>query len=228
MTSNFYLLAAQLPLLQGLGADVLLDWQSEHVLRVVTVDADEGVIIGQGDTCQTLTFLAEGSLERITVSPQWTLTETLHAPAVIEEEALWSLGRRYRHTYRSCSEARLLVASKDQVMRTMIHNQIFRMNLLMRLSTRLERAGGKEKVEKVEKSKEGKILSFVESISTTPSYPKSLKIKMTTLASILEERRLTISNALHSLEKQGIVELQREKIIIYRRVFFNHNPKLIR
>ena len=126
----YYSLLSSLPLLQGIGADVLLDWQERHVMRIVSVERDEGVVIGQGEYCRTLAMLMEGEMECCLKTGDWELYETISAGQVIEEEAVWSLSQRYARSYRATTDARMLVVSREHVMRTLMQNEIFRINAL--------------------------------------------------------------------------------------------------
>ena len=81
----YYSSLSSLPLLQGIGADVLLDWQERHVMRIVSVEKDEGVVIGQGEYCRTLSMLMEGEMECSMTADDWKLTERIYAGQVILE-----------------------------------------------------------------------------------------------------------------------------------------------
>ena len=138
-TSDLYLQVTALPLLQGISAEDILHMQERGALRIVSMEPEEGDIIQHGQHCRTLTMLMEGTLSCTTNGEDWTLVEEIHAPAIIEEEALWSLSQTYNHTYCPTSEGHLLVIDRGHMMQTMLYNDIFRINLLTRMSTRLER-----------------------------------------------------------------------------------------
>jgi CRP-like cAMP-binding protein len=137
--------------------------------------------------------------------------EEIHAPAIIEEEALWSLSQTYNHTYSPTSEGRLLVIDRRHMMQTMLHNDVFRINLLTRMSTRLERNYHNSQLPSPD-SIQQKIERFVQNISCTSTWPKRLHIKMTTLADIVGETRLQVSKALRQMEAKGQISLTREQI----------------
>lgn len=210
-TSDLYLRVTALPLLQGISAEDILHMQERGALRIVSMEPEEGDIIQHGQHCRTLTMLMEGTLACTTEGEDWTLVEEIHAPAIIEEEALWSLSQTYNHTYCPTSEGHLLVIDRGHMMQTMLYNDIFRINLLTRMSTRLERNYHSGQLPPPDSIAQ-KIVRFVQDISCTTAWPKRLRIKMTTLARIMGETRLQVSKALRQMETEGQVSLSREQI----------------
>lgn len=210
-TSDLYLQVTALPLLQGISAEDILHMQERGALRIVSMEPEEGDIIQHGQHCRTLTMLMEGTLACTTEGEDWTLVEEIHAPAIIEEEAMWSLSQTYNHTYCPTSEGHLLVIDRHHVMQTMLQNDIFRINLLTRMSTRLERNYHSGQLPPPDNIAQ-KIVRFVQGISCTTICPKRLRIKMTTLAGIMGETRLQVSKALRQMEAEGQVTLAREQI----------------
>jgi CRP-like cAMP-binding protein len=214
-TSDLYLRVTALPLLQGISAEDILHMQERGALRIVSMEPEEGDIIQHGQHCRTLTMLMEGTLSCTTNGEDWTLVEEIHAPAIIEEEAMWSLSQTYNHTYCPKSEGHLLVIDRRHMMQTMLHNDIFRINLLTRMSTRLERNYHNNQLPPPDSIAQ-KIERFVKDISCTTTWPKRMRIKMTTLAAIMGETRLQVSKALRQMEAKGQVSLSREQIIFLR------------
>lgn len=212
--SDFYIQATSIPLLQGLSAEHILQMQERGALRIVSMEPEEGDIVVEGQYCKTLILLMDGTVACTTRGEGWTLTEEIHAPEVIEEEALWSLSRTYRHTYTPLSDGRMIVVEHGHVMHTLMHHEIFRINLLTRMSTRLER---KEAITlpSATHTVEQKIMHFIRSISHTATFPKSIQIKMLTLADIVDETRLNVSRALRSLQDRGLVTLTRGHITVH-------------
>lgn len=216
--SDFYLKVTTLPLLQGVSAEQILHMQERGAFRIVSVEPEEGYIIRSGQHCNTLTMLMEGSLMCISAGNEWTLEEEIHAPAVIEEEALWNRSQTYSHTYRPLTNGRLLVADRAHTMQYLMHNEIFRMNLLTRMSSRIERQYMvSTPVETT--GVQDKIIKLIQRISYTSNWPKRLKIKMTTLAKLIDETRLNVSLTLRQMQDAEMVTLSREHIT------FKHIPQ---
>ncbi len=209
--SDFYIKTISLPLLQGLSAENILQMQERGAIRVISMEPEEGGIVVEGQYCKTLILLMEGTVACTTRGDGWTLTEEIHAPEVIEEEALWSLSQTYKHTYTPVTEGRMLIIDRQHVMHTLMNYDVFRINLLTRMSTRLERMELLPRQHSPHDTVQ-KIYHFIHSISHTANFPKSLHIKMTTLADIVEETLLNVSKALRTLQQQGAVSLSRGHI----------------
>ena len=213
--SELYNKITSLPLLQGISAEHILQMRERGALRIVSMEPEEGNVIHAGQRCNTLNMLMEGTLLCTTEGDGWVMTEELHAPDIIEEDALWSLSQKYTHTYTPKKEGKLLVVDRNHVTHIMMHNDIFRINLLTRMSTRIERLNTFIQVRQAECIAH-KIEHFAQSISYTASMPKHLSIKMTTLAQIIGETRLRVSQTLHQMQKEGILSLAREQITFHQ------------
>lgn len=211
----YYSLLSSLPLLQGIGADVLLDWQERHVMRIVSVERDEGVVIGQGEYCRTLAMLMEGEMECCLKTGDWELYETISAGQVIEEEAVWSLSQRYARSYRATTNARMLVVSREHVMRTLMQNEIFRINLLGRMAARLEKRN-MAALDCITSTVEEHIMGFVRRIQLNAGGEKVLNIKLEKLADIVRETRLNVSRTLHRMQDEGKIRMKRERIVFLK------------
>ena len=211
---DFYIQATSLPLLQGLSAENILQMQERGAMRIISMEPEEGDIVVEGQYCKTLILLMEGTVACTTNGEGWTLTEEIHAPEVLEEEALWSLSQTYKHTYTPTTNGRMLIVDRGHIMHTLMSYDVFRINLLARMSTRLER---RELLSRhpFPHDTAQKILHFVHTVSCTANFPKSLHIKMAVLADILDDTRLNVSRALRDLQQQGTVTLSRGNITIH-------------
>lgn len=207
----YYSSLSSLPLLQGIGADVLLDWQERHVMRIVSVEKDEGVVIGQGEYCRTLSMLMEGEMECSMTADDWKLTERIYAGQVIEEEAVWSLSQRYARSYKATTDAKMVVVSREHVMRTLMNNEIFRINLLGRMASRLEKHNNAA-TERATYTVEEHITRFVRNIQLNAGGEKVLDINMESLAAIVRETRLNVSHTLHRMQDEGKIRITRGRI----------------
>lgn len=212
--TDFYLHATSIPLLRGINAEYLLNMQERGWMKVVTTEPEEGDIIRQGEACCALTMLLCGELACISQGDGWTLQEQLRAPDTIEEEALWSLQHTFAHTYRPTQEGKLLVIPQETVKGHLLHNEIFRINLLVRMADRL---GHRRQMAldlcRPAHTAEEKIMRFVNGVAFYRTGTKTLKTKMTTLAELVGETRLNVSKALHKLERQGTLRMERETFV---------------
>ena len=198
---------ANLPLLTGISAQQLHHFHERGALRLVNIEPEEGNIIRQGGHCNSLTMLTQGTL--------MTLEEEIHAPAIIEEEALWSLDQTYLHTYRPLTPGQVIISERRAVIQTLMSNEIFRLNLLMRLSSRLSRSQKASQWQSHPTLRQ-QIYAFIRSIQSTDTYPKILHIKMKTLSGIVRQTRLNVSRELNQMSREGLIGLRREHISIYK------------
>lgn len=212
--SELYCQITALPLLQGISAEDILQMYEKGAMRIISTEPEEGEIIVQGQHCNNLTMLMDGTLFCTTHGDGWTLTEELCAPAILEEEALWSLSQKYSHSYSPKSDGRLLVIDRQHAIHTMMHNDIFRINILTRMSSRLENYNLNAHCPPPQNIAE-KIRLFIEKISYTNMWPKTLSIKMTTLADIIDETRLRVSQTLRQMQENGEIISTREQIVFH-------------
>lgn len=85
------------------------------------------------------------------------------------------------------------------------------MNLLTRMSSRIERQY-EASISLETTDIQDKILKLIQRISYTQNWPKRLKIKMTTLAKLIDETRLNVSITLRQMQEAEMVVLTREHI----------------
>ena len=206
---------ANLPLLTGISAQQLHHFHERGALRLVNIEPEEGYIIRQGGHCNSLTMLTQGTLMCHTQGNGWTLEEEIHAPAIIEEEALWSLDQTYLHTYRPLTPGQVIISERRAVIQSLMSNEIFRLNLLMRLSSRLSRSQKASQWQSHPTLRQ-QIYAFIRSIQSTDTYPKILHIKMKTLSDIVRQTRLNVSRELNQMSREGLIGLRREHISIYK------------
>ena len=94
-------------------------------------------------------------------------------------------------------------------------NEIFRLNLLMRLSSRLSRSQKASQWQSHPALRQ-QIYAFIRSIQSTDTYPKILHIKIKTLSDIVRQTRLNVSRELNQMSREGLIGLRREHISIYK------------
>ena len=80
---------------------------------------------------------------------------------------------------------KILFKGEFTTMQYLMHNEVFRMNLLTRMSSRIERQY-EASISLETTDIQDKIIKLIQRISYTPNWPKRLKIKMTTLAKLID------------------------------------------
>lgn len=213
--STKYILLTHLPLLQGLGGKELAQIENSIELDVEEMPSMQQPLINQGENCNHLIFLVEGRLRREQKSEDntYAVTSYVNAPTVIEPYSLYGIDCCYKSTYYVDEDIRFISIRKSDVGAVLMKHEIFRINLLNALSSYIHRT--RVMLYPIMHNTLGdKLLNFLKICTTECSVWASIKIKMTEIAKYIGETRLNVSHELRILEKQGIIELSRNKIII--------------
>jgi len=91
--------------------------------------------------------------------------------------------------------------------------EVFRINFVNALSSEIQRMS-RLSMRPQGKTVEARICRLVEQVATFPTGMKDLSITMNQLASELSTTRLNVSEALHRLEDQNLVKVQRGHLVI--------------
>lgn len=203
-----------LPLFQGLGrADLTRILESTRI-DFSTVKEDT-VFLDQGDLCTGLTFVIEGkaTMETSAADRRWSVVEEMATPTVIGTEVLYGSTRTYRHSYRATSPLRLLQMDKRTAAALTGYFEVFRLNLLNLLTTTIAR---REQLQWLPpySTLDGRIIGFFRQHVSRPAGSKLFRIALPELGAYLGEDPRYVSKALHRLENQGLLRLDRRLIEI--------------
>ena len=210
-----YHMLMRLPLFQGMNREDLfrvLEQTTFHFRRF-----EEGKIIyHQGEPCSELTFLMNGTLVADTQATYANLsfTERLSTYMPIEPQSLFGRRPNYKSNYVAQSEVSLLSISKQEVYHLFETYEIFRINLLNILCSKVENLH--ERLWSIAPHDlEGRMVFFVRSLCTTPQGTKVLRCKMEDLAALLDETRLNVSRILNKWCGEGLIEMHRKEFVIH-------------
>lgn len=211
---NPYSLLSHLPLFQGMSlgefdnviANVRLGFSKVEAGNTI---ADEGQAVGG------LIFILRGEAEAEWIADDrgFMVRERLVTPCVLQPERLFGFTQRFSASFVATEECQLLAIDKMEVMRISNESQVFRLNVLNLLCTRIqrmERVPWRHRPEGIRK----KIASFVEEHSLRPAGRKVVYIGMVRLAREIGESRLNVSRELHRMQDDGLIEMQRETIVV--------------
>ena len=128
----------ELPLFQGLGKDDLTQIIETVKFNFTTFEQNQ-IIARQDEVCNHLLFLLKGNLTVSTRSDdhQFTLTERIQAPGVLQAEALYGIYPRFTHTYTAQSDTCILSVEKQAVNHIFMSYEVFRINIMNLLSTQI-------------------------------------------------------------------------------------------
>ena len=173
------------------------------------------VIVREDDPSAHLCFLLSGTIQVETRSDDrsYSVVEQLSAPYTLQPEAIFGYNQRYTHTFTAQSEASFITISKDEVLRLSEEFLVFRLNLLNMFATQSQKLLRQPWRHRVESLAE-RIVRFLTLRCVYPAGAKTFYILMTQLADELGDSRLDVSRALKQLQRDGLLELRRGRIIV--------------
>ena len=138
METTMYDTLLQLPLFQGLCKDDFTAIIEKVKFHFQHYKKNE-IIIKQGEVCNHLTFLLNGEVTSITIDSLqgYTLTETFQGPYIIEPYSLFGMSTNYMATYQAHTDVQILTIEKSFVYTELNNYEIFRLNYLNILSSRI-------------------------------------------------------------------------------------------
>lgn len=198
-----------LPLFQGMSSSEITSVAGKTKFAFHRV-AKGKKVVSEGDPCQNLLFLLEGSLQVTSRADDnsYSVVEELAAPDVIQPERIFGLTQRYSKTFVALTECRLISISKAEMLRLSEEHMIFQLNLLNIISTQSQRITHQPWRVRPQGIR-NKIIRFVETHSMRPAGEKTLYIKMETLATLIAESRLNVSKELNAMHQEGLINITR-------------------
>lgn len=212
MTKSMYNTMLELPLFQGLGQnDLTRIVESTHLDFRSAMNGR--TLFRQGDLCEGLTFVIEGSFTVITTSADgtWQVEEMLEAPAVIGLDVLYGSQRTYRRTYVARQTSRLVFLTKQSVSAFIRFFDVFRINVMNMLTTQAVRTDAPHWLPG-EKTLEGRIVHFLLTHVSRPAGPKRFLISQHQLGRYLGVAPRYISAALHNMHEHKLLRAERRAI----------------
>lgn len=211
---SFYKMLLQQPLFQGLGLNDLTEIVSKVKMHFQKF-SDGSVIRLETDPCHNLLFLLKGNLRvsHASTNNRVVFAEQLKTPAVVGAENIFGVSQYHNRTYMAETDIQTLTISKESVSQIMLNYDVFRFNMLNLLSTRLQRAD-KALWETPSASLTRRFLQVCQHNFTLPSGRKEIIGKMVDLAVYIDATRLNLSRVLNSLKKNGLIELERKRVVI--------------
>lgn len=204
----------RLPLFTGMSLDEL-----QRIMSKMRMDfgkyAEKSVIVNNGEKCSRLLIIVDGTVESCAQAEDgsYMLFETLHAPLVLQQESIFGRFQEFTRSFIAKTQVSTLTLDKSEIQSLISKSMVFRLNMLGLLSTRLQKHE-QELWRQKGLSMEARIISFFRLHCLTPVGHKLFKIKMTTLAEILNAARIDVSHALNALQEKHLVILSRGKVEI--------------
>lgn len=214
MTTTIFDTLLQLPLFQGLAMDDFTSILGKVKLHFAKQKAGE-ILAREGMPCDKLIFILSGSVAMTTTSidRRYSVTEYFDAPHLIESQSLLGLYTTYPAKYTATTPVNSVSIDKTAVLNNMLKYDIFRLNYLNIVSSQLQLLS-KSVWSPMGDDVEARICYFIRTHLKRLQGPKSLKIKMEDLATIVNDTRNGVSKALNSMQDKGLLELHRGEIVI--------------
>ena len=204
----------ELPLFQGMSHNDLHQVVAKTKFGFLKI-ARNKIIVHEGDPCQHIYFLTSGSakVESRADDGSYIFTETMTAPDVIQPDRIFGLTQRFTKSFTSLEECHIIRIDKQQVLKLMAEQEIFRLNMLNIISTQSQRISHQPWRQPAETIRQ-KIIRFAENRSMRPAGPKTIHIKMEDLARMIAESRLNLSRELNKMHDEGLIRITRGEINI--------------
>ena len=205
-----------LPLLQGLSTQDLSEVMAHVRLDFVNYHPGDEIVM-QGEPCKGLIYIIAGSVSSIYTDQKqdFVLKEILPPIGVIEPYNVFGMYQQYSRSYKFETEGTTLYIDKQTLLQRLMVNDIVKINFMNIVCNRYQQTM-KTLCAAADENTRDKIIKFLHTYSSVPKGQKELKIKMTTLAEIIHETRLKVSQTLNELQNQGLISLQRETIMLPR------------
>jgi len=203
-----------LPLLQGASGSDIIQILDKVAYDISSIDDGEH-IIEQGESCQQLVYLIEGTLLAKTTSREYgyTFTENIQAPAVIEPDILYGIQRQYSSQYTTVGQCKVFLIPKRDVNRMFAGIEVFRLNYLNLLST-LSVRRRKQMLSSPTPDLRTRVTFFFKYHAVNPSGQKHFNIRKVDLSNYLGVSRDVLSKVLHEMQDEGLIHIDRNHIDI--------------
>ena len=203
-----------LPLFQGVGKTDFLEIAERVKLNFQKLGAGK-VLVEQDELCTGLYFVLKGEVEVRKVSDQKDaeLVEWMNMPLVLQPETMFGLNTRYTRTFKAATPLELLRIEKGLVRDILFNYSTFRINYMNLVCYRVQMAN-RMLWRNIPNDLEGRFIQYLVAHCLRPAGKKELRIGMVALAERLLSTRLNISKMLNELERNGLVQLNRGRILI--------------
>ena len=212
--SPFYEKLLQFPLFQGMSRGEMLQMTGSTRFDFRKIAAGK-TVVDSGSACAELFFLVSGSVTVVTKPDDnsYSVTEQLHAPWITQSESLFGLTTRYTSRVTTATDCQFIILSKDEVLRLFDDFLTFRLNMLNLLSMRLQQSSHRA-WRRAPKTLVERLSRFFADHCLYPAGHKEFGILMTQLAQEVNDSRLDVSGALNEMQRNGLLELHRGRIVI--------------
>lgn len=213
-TLQIYDQLLQFPLFQGMSRDDLEIVAGHTRFGFSKLSAGKPVV-KNGDACHQLLFLINGSVRLQSYADDYgySVEETVAAPYILQLEAVFGFHQRYTNDFTTLTDVNFLTIDKEEVVRLTEDFLVFRLNMLNLIATQTQKRM-RQLWRKAPVSLTERISRFFIQHCAYPAGSKVFNILMERLAAELNDSRLNVSRALNQMQRDGLIELRRGRVII--------------
>ena len=197
------------PLFQGLTSDNLLQiiGQTKFTFRKI---AAGDIIKKEGEQCNRLALVVNGQAKSIAYADDhgYSIEENVAAPYTLQPECMFGLQLHYTRTFIATTTCDIVEIDKDDLMRISDEFIIFRMNLINFISA-LSQKTERKLWHPIPADTRGRIVYFIKQHCSSPTGPKTMRIKMTRLAQETGTGRRAVSEALNAMQDEKLLTFSR-------------------
>ena len=141
------------------------------------------------------------------------MVEQFSAPYVLQQEAVFGYYQHYTHSFSTLTDANFLTIEKEEISRLLEDFLVFRLNLVNLFATQTQKMN-RQLWQRSPKDLRGRVIRFFASHCMYPAGQKVFFMLMEHLADELNDSRLNVSRVLNQLQREGLVELHRGRVVI--------------
>ncbi len=215
-----------IPLFTGISGDdlaLILD-------RVDLLDLDltpGETFVRSGDVCQGMAIVREGTMQRHqsydagtftnarheTTPLCYEVTERMKPTYIIEPEILFGLNLQHRNTWRAETTCHLTLIGKNDIRKTLMYVPVWRINFMNMLCTQLQKSMD-EGLPKATPSMKERVKRYILRHSSPRGISLEMAITIEQIGYALGFDRRSVAKVVAQLEDEGLLEKQRQKLII--------------
>ena len=197
------------PLFQGLTSDNLLQiiGQTKFTFRKI---AAGDIIKKEGEQCNRLALVVNGQAKSIAYADDhgYSIEENVAAPYTLQPECMFGLQLHYTRTFIATTTCDIVEIDKDDLMRISDEFIIFRMNLVNYISA-LSQKTTRKLWHPIPADAHDRIVHCIKTHCSSPTGPKTMRIKMTRLAQETGLGRRAVSEILNTMQDENLLTFSR-------------------
>ena len=197
------------PLFQGLTSDNLLQIIGHTKFTFRKIAAGD-IIKKEGEQCNRLALVVNGQAKSIAYADDhgYSIEENVAAPYTLQPECMFGLQLHYTRTFIATTTCDIVEIDKDDLMRISDEFIIFRMNLVNYISA-LSQKTTRKLWHPIPADAHDRIVHFIKTHCSSPTGPKTMRIKMTRLAQETGLGRRAVSEILNTMQDENLLTFSR-------------------